>query len=125
MIPRRKFWGSAVAAAAGYAALTLLLLPYRALGMTTLEERLGGWLLTLWTGGVMALLFGAAALLGVGQLLTVRDVEDAASVREAVERRKLALKEQGGGGRNFASWTVVTGALLLGIYFVAWLTLAG
>lgn len=125
MIPRRTFWGSAVAVAAGYAVLTLLLFPYRALGMATLDERLGGWLLTLWTGGVMAVLFGAAALLGVGQLLTLRDLDDAGSVRVAVERRKLALKERGGGGRNFAGWTVVTGALLLGIYFVAWLALAG
>lgn len=116
-----RFWGSAAGVAAGFAVLSALLLPYAWLGLETEALRWRAWLLTLWTGGAMSVLFGLAGILGYRLPPGVREVIDAGSVRAALDARKRA-REEGQGG-NFAVWLVVTGLMLIAIYFVAWLLL--
>src|SRR5690606_13729107 len=60
-----RFWGWAVGVAIGFALAAALLMPYEALGLATEAERWRAWLLTLWTGGVLCILFGISGLLGV------------------------------------------------------------
>lgn len=119
----RYFWGTATAAALGFAAATHLLLPYEALDIRTDAERHRVWLLTLWTGGVFAVLFGTSALLGAFRGIGVRDVHDAGgSVRAAAEQFREGVKHTAGETfhTSFAWWTVSTGALLILVYFAAW-----
>ena len=110
-----RFWSSSLAAALGIAAAAALLLP-EALGLR-------GWLLTVWTAGVMWILFGAAALLGTGGI-GVREVLEAGSTPRALDadRRHRAF---GGEGiyRDAGWWAVVTGGILVGLYFAVWLIL--
>jgi hypothetical protein len=110
--PALRFWGTSAAVAAGVASFAVLVLP----------EELGtrGWLLTVWTVGVMCILFGAAALIGAG--VGVREVVEAGSAPDAVnaERRVRSV-----GGATFYGdvgwWTVATGGVLVAIYFIGWL----
>jgi hypothetical protein len=120
-----RFWGLAVGAAALFALLSALLLPFDVLGIHTAAERQRAWLLTLWTAGVLAILFGAAALLGAFGGIGAREVIAAGSVHEAVDREQKARRRWGGASfhTSFAWWTITTGALLIVIYFVAWIAL--
>lgn len=115
-----RFWGWAFGVAGAVAAAAALLMPYEALGLRTGAERERAWLLTVWTAGVMAVLFGATARIGA-RGLGVRDVADAGSVRAALEERKRAERAAAGPGLDL--WIVATGGILIGIYFAGWLVL--
>jgi hypothetical protein len=119
-----RFWGSAIAVAAGFAAAAALLLPYDALGLGTEAERWRAWLLTVWTAGVMAALFGASAVIGAGIPLGYREVAEAGSVMEALRMRhgtrRGTRRAPERFHRNFAWWLVCTGGLLIALYFGAW-----
>jgi hypothetical protein len=118
-----RFWGSAVLAAAVFAALVPVLFPFRALGLEL--ERTRVWLLTVFCAGVMALLFGLSGVIG-SRFVGLRDVLDAKSATIAIERqresRKALLARRG--WRNAGGWTVAAGASLIAIYFVLLLVLA-
>lgn len=118
------FWGAAVGVAVGLAALAAAFLPYEALRLTTAAERERAWLLTVWTAGVMAILFGVSATLGAFGGVGFRDVVEAGSVTEAtrLHRERLKFDRSGYTGR-FDWWLIVTGVLLLVIYFGGWLAL--
>ncbi len=118
--PGRRFWGWAVGAAAAVAIAAALFLPYETLGLRTVAERERAWLLTVWTAGVMAVLFGAAARLA-RPVIGIRDVLDAGSLRAALEVRRRAGRSEAGAG--FDLWLVVTGMILIAIYFGGWLLL--
>jgi hypothetical protein len=119
------FWGSAAFAAAAFAVFApLLLLQLLGPMMDTDRERI--WMLTVFCGGVMALLFGTSGMLGATSYMTVRDVKDAGSVMEAIKRQHNRRTDRGGNGpytRNFAIWVIATGAILMAIYSALWLTL--
>ncbi|CAN5844670.1 hypothetical protein BH23GEM6_BH23GEM6_14830 [soil metagenome] len=114
-----RFWGTAAATATIYSLLTALLLPYARLGLYTEALRWNAWLLTLWTGGAMSVLFGLAGFMGYRLPPGVREVVEAGSVRAALEARKQAREEKGSG--NFAVWLIVTGLMMIVIYFAAWI----
>lgn len=116
---RARFWGAAVGVALAYALATALLLPYARLELYTEALRWRAWLLTLWTGGVLSVLFGLAGILGYRLPLGFREVADAGSIGDALEARRRAGSAESTG--NFAVWLVVTGLMLIGIYFVAWM----
>ncbi len=113
------FWGTALGVAAGFALAAALLLPFDALGIHSAAERERAWLLTLWTGGVLGILFGFSALLGAFSGLGVREVLEAGSLREAAEMRRRTLTRWGAESfhGSFAWWVITTGALLVGMYF--------
>lgn len=116
-----RFWGSAAAAALLFAVAAALLLPYEALGLATEAARWRAWLLFLWTGGVMCVLFGVTGLLGFLSPAGVREVVEAGSVTKAMEERRAARRTGGGGFHgNFAWWLVATGGLLIATYFAVW-----
>ncbi len=115
-----RFWGAAVLAAGGWAVLASFILPYEALGLTTGAERSRAWLLTLWTSGVMAICFGAAGIIGYGSPLGFKEVSEAGSVMEAIRARRQSQQHGGSFYQNFAWWLIVTGLLLIVIYFLAW-----
>jgi len=116
----KRFWLAAAAVAGGWTVLASLLFPYEALGFGTGPERLRVWLLLLWTSGIMAICFGAAGVLSYGGSIGVREVADAGSLTGALSARRRAKRETGSLYTNFAWWLIVTGALLICIYFVAW-----
>ncbi len=117
------FWGTALGVAAGIAAAAALFLPYEALRLQTLEERERAWLLTVWVAGVFAILFGITAVLGGFGGIGAREVVEAGSVRGALESHHSARRAAGAPGLHghFGWWLIATGALLVGIYFAAWL----
>ena len=117
-----RFWISAVVLALVFAAATAFLFPYESLGAVAPAERARVWLLTLWTAGVMAVLFGLAGLLAFATPLGFREVHDAGSVTAAREARAQARPRGQGFHENFAWWLVCTGLVLLLLYFVAWMT---
>ncbi len=121
----RIFWGTALGVALGFALLAALLLPFDALGLVTVQERERAWLLTVWTGGVLAVLFGLSALLGTFSGLGFREVMEAGSVQQAIETHRRSLTKWGDGAfhHSFAWWVITTGGLLVAIYFTAWLML--
>ncbi|HVG44911.1 MAG TPA: hypothetical protein VM890_09275 [Longimicrobium sp.] len=112
-----RFWGSAVLAAAAFAALVPLLFPFRALGLDPAADRTRIWLLTVFCAGVMAVLFGLSGVLG-SRILGVRDVIDAKSATIAIERQRQSREGVRRGWRNAGGWTVAFGAGLIAIYFV-------
>jgi hypothetical protein len=119
-----RFWGSAVLAAAVFAALVPLLFPFGALGLDAAADRARVWLLTVFCAGVMGILFGLSGWLGA-RFLGVRDVLEAKSATIAIERQRQARAGLAGRGwRNAGSWTVAAGASLIVIYFVLLLVLA-
>lgn len=118
------FWGSALAVAVSFAALAAAFLPYETLRLHSAAERERAWLLTVWTGGMMAVLFGLSARLGAFSGIGFRDVVESGSVREATNRHRERLKGPADpllGG--FDGWLMIVGALLIGIYFAGWLAL--
>jgi hypothetical protein len=120
-----RFWGLAAGVALLYAALAAVALPYGRLGLTEAADRQWGWLVTVWTGGAMAILFGLAGVIGWSSGIGIRDVFRAGSVRAALEARAKEREAALALGRysNFGWWLVATGALLICIYFIAWLIL--
>lgn len=116
----RRFWIAAVGVAIGWTLLSAHLFPYDALGLTTETDRSRVWLLLLWTSGVMAICFGAAGLLEHGSPLGFRDVAAAGSLTQALQQRRGARRSGAPYHANFAWWLIVTGALLIVIYFVVW-----
>lgn len=113
-----RFWLSAVAVAAGWAVMSSVIFPYEALGLETGEERARVWMLTLWTSGVMAICFGAAGILGYSGPLGFKEVAEAGSLTQALEARRKSRGREGALYSNFAGWLIVTGAILIGIYFL-------
>ncbi len=116
-----RFWGWAVGAALVFAALAALLLPYGALGLRTPPERERASLLTVWTAGVMAVLFGLTARIGGLGGIGWREVEEAGSVREAIEARRRS--ESAELTRRADLWVIAFGCALIAIYFAGWLVL--
>lgn len=116
------FWGSALAVAMAFAGLVPLLFPFHRLGLVTDADRDRVWLLVVFTAGVMAILFGAAAWVGGPRMLTVRDVVEGGGIERARSQRDRADRSQSERRRygNPASWAVATGGFLLAIYFVLW-----
>jgi hypothetical protein len=119
------FWGSAVGVAVALAALAAVLLPYEALRLYTAAERERAWLITVWTAGVLAVLFGLTGLLGWRTGVGFRDIREAGSVRAAIERQREAMRarQEEPFHSRFDWWLISTGALLIGIYFLGWLAL--
>lgn len=119
------FWGTALGVALGFALLAALLLPFEAIGLRTIAERERAWLLTVWTGGVLAILFGLSALLGAFSGMGFREVMEAGSVQQAVDTHRRTVPRRGDGEfhHSFAWWVISTGGLLVAIYFVGWIAL--
>jgi amino acid transporter len=118
------FWGSALAVAVTFAALAAAFLPYESLRLNTAAERERAWLLTVWTGGVISVLFGLSARLGAFTGVGFREVMEAGSVRQAVEMHRERTKPTDSDfARNFDGWLMTTGGMMIAIYFVAWLAL--
>ena len=117
-----RFWGSAVLAAVVFAALARLLFPFGALGLESAEDRARVWQLTVFCAGVMGVLFGVSGMLGA-RFLGVRDVIEAKSAANAIERQRQAREGMRRGWRNAGGWTVAAGASLIAIYFVLWMAL--
>ncbi|MBW3629393.1 MAG: hypothetical protein KY464_08865 [Gemmatimonadetes bacterium] len=115
-----RFWACAFGLALLLASASAVLFPYEALRITSEAERARAWLLTLWTGGVLAVLFGLAGLLTFASPLGFREVHDAGSIAEAREARRRARLTQTGFHDNFAWWLVCTGLILIAFYFIAW-----
>jgi hypothetical protein len=118
------YWGTAIGVAVGIAATAAAFLPYEALRLHTVAERERAWLLTVWTAGTFAVLFGISAMLGTFNGIGFRDVVEAGSVQKAGElHRSHAGPDPSAYTRRFDWWLVTTGALLLAIYFAGWLAL--
>jgi len=117
-----RFWGSAVLAAAVFAALVPVLFPFRTLGLELERTRI--WLLTVFCAGVITLLFGLSGVIG-SRFVGLRDVLEAKSATIAIERQRESRKAMTGRGwRNAGGWTVAAGASLIAIYFILWMVLA-
>jgi hypothetical protein len=118
------YWGTAIGVAVAFAAAAAAFFPYEQLRLHTVAERERAWLLTVWTGGVLAVLFGTSALLGAFNGIGFRDVVEAGSVQRATERlRERQRPDEAAYTRRFDWWLVTTGALILAIYFAGWLAL--
>jgi hypothetical protein len=109
-----------MAAALAVAGSAALFLPYEALQLGTRPERVRAWLLTLWSVGVMAVLFGVSGLLAFTSPIGFRDVAEAESVTGALETRRQLRASRPGFHSNFAWWLICTGLLLIVIYSIAW-----
>jgi hypothetical protein len=118
------FWGSALGVAIVFAAGAAAFLPYESLRLFTAAERERAWLLTVWTGGVVAVLFGLSARLGAFTGIGFREVVEAGSVRQAMDvHRERTKPTDSEFARRFDAWLIATGGMLIAIYFAAWLTL--
>jgi len=117
-----RFWGSALLAAAAFAALVPLLFPFRALGLDPAADRTRIWLLAVFCAGVMALMFGLSGALG-GRYLGTRDVYFARGVTQAVDWHQKAGAVPRRGWLNAGVWTLAFGASLIVLYFVLWIAL--
>jgi hypothetical protein len=113
-----RFWGSAAGVSIVFAALVPLLFPFRAMGMDPAVERERVWLVMVFYTGVLMILFGVGAWVSGRRSVGIRDIVDAGGVKQALDRAAAARAgEAPGYTRNAAAWTVVTGVLLLVIYF--------
>ena len=117
--PALRFWGSAAAASIGFAALVPLLIA----AANPAEDRHFVWLLTVFTAGVMMALFGLAALIGGRRSVGLRDVIEAKGVVNALRRVGQGGGESQAYTSNAAVWCIVTGALLIVVYFTLWMAL--
>ncbi|HYW13692.1 MAG TPA: hypothetical protein VE871_17145 [Longimicrobium sp.] len=114
-----RFWGSAAGVSIVFAALAPFVVPYRAMGLDPAVERDFVWQLTVFCTGVMLILFGVGAWISGRRSVTLRDVVDAGGVPQALNRANAARpSDEVGYTQNAAAWCVVTGVLLLMIYFV-------
>jgi len=93
-----------------------VLFPFGAIGIPP-EEREFTWLVTVFCIGVLLILFGLSAWIGGRRSVGLRDVIEAGGVQQALNRVG-AKDEDRPYTQNAAAWCVVTGALLLLIYFV-------
>lgn len=116
------FWTSAALIAAAFAVLAPLVLPYDALRLVSEADRERAWLLTVFTGGVMAVLFGVSSLISGPRAVTMRDVAEAGGVVQARELWRRAHAADAGRvlELNFGVWLVAAGVFSLAIYFVLW-----
>jgi hypothetical protein len=113
-----RFWGSAAGVSIAFSALVPLLFPFRAMGMDAAVERQRVWLVVVFYTGVLMILFGVGAWISGRRSVGLRDIVDAGGVSQALHRANAArAAEEPGYTRNAAAWTVVTGVLLLVIYF--------
>ncbi|HEX2209106.1 MAG TPA: hypothetical protein VHG93_15610 [Longimicrobium sp.] len=116
MSPALRFWASAAAASLGFAAFSPLLI-----ALSPADDRRHVWLLTVFTAGVMLALFGVAALISGRRSIGMRDILDAGGVRQALDRAAVRDRAQTPAYTgNAAVWCIVTGALLLVVYFALW-----
>jgi hypothetical protein len=117
------FWVSAVVVALAITVLIPALFPFGAIGLHTADERERAWLLTLWVGGVFAVLLGLTSILGGLGGIGIREVAESGSVDEAVRTRRRTTRRWGEDEfhRSFDWWLVCTGLLLVISYFVVWL----
>lgn len=115
-----RFWASALLVAGGWVVVSSLLLPYDALGLESGPERSRAWLLTVWTSGVMAICFGIAGIIGYSAPLGFKEVAESGSLTQALEARRRSKRQAGSFYTNFAWWLVVTGAVLIALYFLVW-----
>ena len=111
-----RFWGSAAGASIAFAALVPVLFPFGAMGIPP-EEHQFTWLVTVFSIGVLMVLFGLSAWIGGRRSVGLRDVIEAGGVQQALNRAG-AREEERPYTQNAAAWCVVTGVLLLLIYFV-------
>jgi hypothetical protein len=118
-----RFWGSAAGASIVFPALVPLLFPFRAMGMDPAVERERVWLVVVFYTGVMLVLFGLSAWIGGKRAIGLRDVVEAGGVQQALNRTGQKGPDERGYTENAAAWCVVTGALLLVIYFVLYAVL--
>jgi hypothetical protein len=116
--PALRFWGSAAAASIGFAALVPI-----PIALSPAEDRYRVWLLTVFTAGVMMALFGLAALISGRRSVGFRDIMDAGSVGDALRRAGQGRAENAAYTTNAAVWCIVTGALLIVVYFALWMAL--
>lgn len=113
-----RFWGSAAGVSIVFAALVPVLFPFRAMGMDPAVERTRVWLVVVFYTGVLMILFGLGAWISGRRSVGMRDIVDAGGVRQALDRAEAAKKaDEPGYTRNAAAWSMVTGVLLLVIYF--------
>jgi hypothetical protein len=119
-----RFWGSAAAVSIAFSALVPLLFPFRAIGLDPAVDRERIWLLVVFTAAVMLVLFGLSAWLGGRRLVGMRDVIDAGGAQQALRRVAERGEPSAGYTRNAAAWCIVTGGLLLVIYFALYAALA-
>ena len=118
MSPALRFWASAAGASIGFAALVPILI-----AASPAEDRNSVWLLTVFTAGVMLALFGVAALIGGRRSVGLRDVIEAKGVVNALRRVGQDRTESPSYTHNAAVWCIVTGALLIVVYFAGWMAL--
>jgi Na+/melibiose symporter-like transporter len=116
--PALRFWGSAAGACIAITALAPVII-----ALSPAEDRQRVWLLTVFTGGVMLVLFGAAALISGRKSVGLRDVIEAKGVGPALARVRQDRTESPAYTHNAAAWCVVTGALLIAAYFALWMAL--
>jgi hypothetical protein len=116
--PALRFWGSAAAASIAFAALVPL-----PIALSPAPDRHRIWLLTVFTTGVMMALFGLAGLISGRRSVGMRDVIEAKGVVNALQRVGRDRAESPGYTRNAAVWCMVTGALLVVVYFALWMAL--
>lgn len=119
MSPALRFWGSAAAASIGFPALVPLLIAVA----DPVEDHRFVWLLTVFTAGVMLMLFGLAALISGRRSVGLRDVIEAKGVGAALARARQDRTESAAYTSNAAVWCVVTGALLFAAYLALWMAL--
>lgn len=119
MSPALRFWASAAAASIGFAALVPLLIA----AANPAEDHRFVWLLTVFTMGVMLVLFGLAALIGGRRSVGLRDVIEAKGVVNALRRVEQDRAESPSYTANAAVWCIVTGGLLVVVYFALWMAL--
>lgn len=114
-----RFWGSAAGVSIAFAALVPLLFPFRAIGLDPAVDRERIWLLCVFTTGVLLILFGSGAWISGRRSVTLRDVVDAGGVSQALHRANASKpQDETRYTQNAATWCVVTGVLMLMIYFV-------
>jgi hypothetical protein len=120
-----RFWGWSAGVAVGFAALVAVAFPYGRLGLTEAADREWGWLATVWSGGVMAILFGLSGVLGWSSGVGIRDIFRAGGVKAALAQREKEKEAALAQGRysNFGWWLVATGGFMICIYFIGWLVL--
>jgi hypothetical protein len=113
-----RFWGSAAVASIAFAALVPLLFPFRAIGLDPATERERIWLVVVFYTGVLLVLFGLGAWISGRRSVGLRDIYEAGGVKQALDRAGATKSaDEAGYTQNAAAWCVVTGVLLLVIYF--------